>query len=130
MTPEIPTDRPTYESEIARYWFDDNGFLVSLSKHTTRTVDNITTNVALIKNITKNKPVPLLIYLTNSPVPDKRTRQFSAEQVPKIYSAMAMVANSGLSKLIMNMVFGFKKPPIPMRSFTNQKEAIDWLKQH
>lgn len=128
MTPETPKDRQIYESEIARYWIDDNGFLVSISKNITRTVENIGANVELVKRITNNKPVPLLIYLTNSPVPDKQTRKFSAEQVPNIYSAMAMVASSGLSKLIMNMVFGLKKPPIPMKSFSDSKAAIDWLK--
>lgn len=63
-----PTDRPVFEGEIASYWFDD-GVLVSLSKSPQRTVSNITGNVALVKSITGNKSVPLLIYLSKSPVP-------------------------------------------------------------
>ena len=50
-------------------------------------------------------PVPLLIYLANSPIPDKQTRKFSTEQLPVIYSAMAMVCKPGLSKFIMNTGF-------------------------
>src|SRR5689334_6464886 len=99
MTP--PTDRQIWEGEIATYWFE-NGFLVSLSKSTMRTVKTISDNVALIKSITNNKPVPLLIYLVNSPIPDKETRKFSTEQLPVIYKAMAMVSKPGLSKFIMN----------------------------
>ena len=125
---KIPTDRQTWEGEIATYWFD-NGILVSYSKSITRTVANITGNVSLVKQITNNKRVPLLIYLSNSPVPDKETRKFSTEQVPIIYSAMAMVSKPGLAKFIMNILFKFKPPPIPMKSFVDEDQAKEWLKK-
>jgi hypothetical protein len=70
------------EGEIADYWFDPTGILYSYSKNPKRTVENIRNNIALVKKITGNKKVPLLIYLSNSPVPDKETRKFSAEQLP------------------------------------------------
>jgi hypothetical protein len=126
---EIPTDRPIYEGEIATYWFDE-GILVSLSKNPKRTVANITGNVALVKSISGNKRVPLLIYLSGSPVPDKETRKFASEQLPIIYSAMAMVSIPGLSKFIMNILFSLKPPPIPMKSFTNDETAKEWLRQY
>jgi hypothetical protein len=125
---KIPTDRKIWEGEIATYWFDD-GVLVSLSKSPKRTVQLIANNVALVKQITDNKPVPLLIYLADSPIPDKATRKFSTEQLPVIYKAMAMVAKPGLSKLIMNILFSLKPPPIPMKSFTDPQKAAKWLKQ-
>jgi len=122
-----PTDREIYEGDIATYWFDE-GILVSLSKNPKRTIENIKANVELVKRITNNKPVPLLIYLSNSPVPDKAARKYSTEQLPVIYSAMAMVSKPGLSKFIMNILFALKAPPIPMKSFTDDKEAKAWLK--
>jgi hypothetical protein len=124
-----PTDRETYEGEIATYWLED-GILVSLSKSTLRTVENLTNNAALVAKITGNKPAPLLIYLANSPVPDKAARQFSTEQLPKSYKAMAMVSEPGLSSLIMSILFKFQKPPIPTKSFTDATEARAWLKQY
>lgn len=129
QVPTVPTDKPTFEGEIATYWFDD-GILVALSKSPRRTVANITGNVALVKQITGNKRVPLLIYLSDSPVPDKETRQFSTTQLPVIYSAMAMVSKPGLSKFIMNILFRLKPPPIPMQSFTDDKAAKAWLLQY
>ena len=126
---EPPKDKQIIKGEIADYWFEDS-ILISLSKSITRTVENIGRNVALVKQITNNKPVPLLIYLAPSPVPDKATRKFSTEQLPVIYSAMAMVSKPGLSKFIMNILFSLKPPTIPMRSFTDDKEAKEWLKQY
>ncbi len=125
---KIPTDRQIWEGQIATYWLD-NGILVSLSKSPKRTVDLIADNVAFVKQITNDTPVPLLIYLADSPIPDKATRKFSTEQLPIIYKAMAMVSKPGLSQFIMNILFSLKPPPIPMRSFTNDRQAKEWLKQ-
>jgi hypothetical protein len=124
----VPTDRPTYKGEIATYWFDE-GILVSLSTNTKRTVENITGNIALVKQITGNRIVPLMIYLTNSPIPDKATREFSAQQLPTVYKAMAMISKPGLAQFIMNLLFKLKQPPIPMKNFSNDAAAKEWLKQ-
>ena len=123
-----PENTQIYKGEIADYWFED-GILISLSKSIKRTVENISGNVALVKQITGNKPVPLLIYLSPSPVPDKATRKFSTEKLPEVYTAMAMVSKPGLAKLIMNILFRLKPPPIPIRSFSDDEEAKTWLKQ-
>ncbi|HEY4797677.1 MAG TPA: STAS/SEC14 domain-containing protein [Bacteroidia bacterium] len=123
-----PAGKQIFEGEIANYWFD-NDILVSDSKSIRRTVENIRGNVALVKQLTNNKKVPLLIYLKRSPVPDKATRKFSSEQLPVIYKAMAMVSEPGLAQLIMSILFKFRKPPIPMKSFFNDQDAKEWLKQ-
>ena len=124
-----PTNKPIFEGEIASYWLDE-GILVSLSKSTKRTVASITGNVALVRQITNNKKVPLLIYLKNSPIPDKETRKFAAEQLPNIYTAMAMVSKPGLAQLIMKILFKLQTPPIPMKNFTDDKAAKAWLRQY
>jgi len=124
----LPDNTQVIKGEIADYWYN-GGILYSWSKSTLRTVKNISENIALVKQITGNKKVPLLIYLSNSAVPDKETRKFSAEKLPEVYTAMAMVSKPGLAKLIMNMLFRFKPPPIPMKSFTDDKEAKEWLQQ-
>lgn len=117
------------KGEIADYRYGSDGILYSYSKSTLRTVKTISDNIALVKRITGNKIVPLLIYLSDSPVPDKETRRFSTKQLPNVYKAMAMVSKPGLSKLMMNILFRLKTPPIPMKSFTNDHEAREWLKQ-
>ncbi|MER3465525.1 MAG: STAS/SEC14 domain-containing protein [Chitinophagaceae bacterium] len=123
-----PNDKTIYEGVIADYWLED-GMLVSLSKLPKRTVALIRDNVQLVQSITGNKPMPLLIYLCNYPMPDKETRALSTEQLPKIYTAMAMVSKGGLAQFIMNLLFRFKQRPIPMKSFSNDADAKAWLKQ-
>ena len=105
------------KGEIADYYLDSDGILYSYSKNPRRTIKNISENIALVKQIIGNKIVPLLIYLCDS-------------QLPNVYKAMAMVSKPGLSKLIMNILFKLKQPPIPMKSFTDEKLAREWLKQY
>jgi hypothetical protein len=119
------------QGEIADYYYDEKeGILISYSKNPKRTVANISENIALVKRITNNKKVPLLIYLCNSPIPDKATQRFSTEQLPTVYTAMAMISTSGLAQFIMNLLFKFKKPPIPMKNFTDETAAREWLEQY
>lgn len=131
MNLNIPNHHtPIIKGEIADYYYSPEGILYSYSKNPKRTVKSISENIALVKQITGGKKVPLLIYLCDSPVPDKETRKFSAEQLPNVYTAMAMVSKPGLAQLIMNILFRFKPPAIPMKSFTNDTEALEWLKQY
>ena len=116
------------KGEIADYYFDQtDGILYAYSKKTKRTVQLIQENIKLVQSIVGNKPVPLLIYLCNSPVPDKATRTYSTQNLAKVYSAMAMVSKPGLSQYIMNILFRFSKPPIPMCSFVDDRKARKWL---
>ena len=124
-----PENIELIKGEIADYYYSPEGILYSYSKPTKRTVKTISENIALVKQITGGKKIPLLIYLSKSPVPDKETRKFSAEQLPNVYTAMAMVSSGGLAQFIMNILFKFKPPSIPMKSFSDDGEAKEWLKQ-
>ncbi|MCB9235149.1 MAG: STAS/SEC14 domain-containing protein [Bacteroidia bacterium] len=123
-----PENTQLIPGAIADYRLSPEGILFSYSKSIRRTVDLIRENVSLVQDITGGKPVPLLIYLCDSPMPDKATRKYSTEQLPVIYSAMAMVSRPGLSTFIMSLLFRLQSPPIPIRSFTDDQEALRWLR--
>jgi len=126
---KAPDNIQLIKGEIADYWYAPDGILYSYSKNPKRTIKNISENISLVKSITNNKIIPLLIYLSNSSVPDRATRKFAAEQLPNVYSAMAMVSKPGLSTFIMNILFSIKPAGIPMKSFTDDKKAKEWLAQ-
>jgi len=65
-------NNPLIHGEIADYYLDYNGILISYSKNIKRTIANITANIELVKSITQNKKVPLLIYLSKSPIPSRK----------------------------------------------------------
>jgi hypothetical protein len=125
------TENPEiFESEIGTYWFDRRGILISNSNKVRRNLENMRANVALIKRITDGKPACLIVHLTYSPKPDKQTLEYVARELPNIYRAMAMVSKSGIAKFIMSVLFKLKPPPIPMKSFSNESDARNWIMQY
>ena len=118
------------ETELGTYHFDPTGILICQSKPPLRTLENVKANIAAVKKFSGNKKVCLLIFLSPSGKPDKATRQYVASELPNVYKAMAMVSSSGLGKIIMNIIFRFNAPGIPMKTFSNEKDAREWLMQY
>ena len=115
------------ESELAKYWRVDPNTIYAESKPSNRTVETIASNVALVKSLNESKPVKLIISIAKSPVPDKATRELAAKELPLTYSAMAMIAPNKLTGFIINLIYGMKKPPVPMKTFSNFEEAHRWI---
>lgn len=115
------------ESELAKYWRVDSRTIYAESKPGKRTIETIASNVALVKSLNENKPVKLIITVAKSAVPDKKTRELAAKELPLTYSAMAMIAPGKLTGFIINLIYGLKKPPVPMKTFANFEEAHQWI---
>ncbi len=115
------------ESDLATYWEVEPGVFYAASKSTDRTIESIRENVALVKSLNQQKPVKLIIQIAKSKVPDKATRAFAAKELPLTYSAMAMITSNKLAGFIINLIYGLKKPPIPIKSFTSYEEAYAWI---
>lgn len=115
------------ESALARYWRVSEDLLYADSKPAVRTVQTISDNIRLVHELSENQPVKLIITIAKSPVPDKETRDFVAKQLPQVYSAMAMIAPNKLTGFIINLIYGLKKTPIPMKTFSNFEDAEKWI---
>jgi hypothetical protein len=125
-----PPNTEIHETEISTFWFDSSGILYSLSKSPTRTIENTRQNFELVKRISKNKKICHLTFLSKSGIPDKQTRTYVTSELPNVYKAMALVSKSGLGKVIMNILFGLKPPVLPMKTFSTEAKAKEWLKQY
>ncbi len=124
---ELTQGPPVGESELATYWRIDADTIYAASKPTNRTVETIASNVALVKSLNNNKPVKLIISIAKSAVPDKPTRELAAKELPLTYAAMAMIAPNKLTGFIINLIYGMKKPPIPMKTFSDFEAAQRWI---
>jgi len=118
-----------FTGPFGTYWFDDDGILNSSSNSVRRTLEAARENIALIKRMTQNRPVCLLVHVKYSPKPDRATRDLVSKELPNLYKAMAMVSPSGVGKLIMTVLFALKPPPIPMKTFSNELAAKKWLQK-
>jgi hypothetical protein len=125
-----PENAQLHEGDFATYWFDDEGILHSRSKSTLRTRENAERNFDLIRKISGGKKVCLLVYLAFTKKPDKETREYMVQGMPSVYKAMAIVSKFGLGNFVMALLFKFQKPVIPMKTFSDEAEAKEWLRQY
>lgn len=75
------------------------------------------------------KKAPLLITFDEFAIPPVETREFWSKKDACPYaSADAYIATTFGHKFIGNFYLKFDKPGRPTKIFSNEKEAVDWLK--
>ena len=128
---KIPENVEVSELPTSTTWIDENGICCSISKkHPPQTLEETKKGVEEFKKITKGKKVCLLIDTTNSTPSSKEVRDYAAEIFPDLVKAIAMVSKSALGRMIANLFFGLKPPPYPVKMFSEETEAKEWLKQY
>lgn len=60
---------------------------------------------------------------------DSKTRTYAAEQYRPHVAAAAILIDSKISSYFANIFLKFSKPKFPTRLFTNENEAVIWLKE-
>src|SRR6185295_7637637 len=127
---QAPDNVKIYEGELASFWFDEFGILCAVSKKVTRTIEKQKANYALIREITGNKRVCLLADNTVTYIQDEKTREYSATEMPELFKAMAVISNTIMGKAAAHLFQYFHGQPVPIKSFDQEKEAREWLKQY
>ena len=120
-------------------WLDDDGVLYSIPKPGVVPPETMTREETLEEmrkfkeavGLTNGKKACMILETNStSKPPKKEDRDFIAEQLNEITKAMAVISSSPLSRMIANLFFGLKPPVYPVRFFSNEKEAKEWIKQY
>lgn len=132
---EIPKNAKIIEWTTSFIWFDEDGVMYSKPKpgvpepELTRE-ESLQQMEAFKKMIGNQKVCMILETNSNSKPPKKEDRDFIADQLNQVVKAMALISSSPLSRMIANLFFGLKPPPYPVKFFSNEMEAKEWIKQY
>lgn len=118
-----------YETEIGTMWFDEDGILCQISKQTPRTMDRMKQHIYLTGQISHNKKVCVIADATHAAPSDKQVRDYIGIELQKSCKALAILSNSVLGTMIANILILLKGQVVPMKMFTDEKKAKEWLKQ-
>jgi len=131
---EIPKDAKTYDLTSSIMWFDKDGILFSIpkpGKPPELNKEEILKEMEKFKEIIGHKKVCMVSEANaNSRPPTKEERDFIAEVINEVTQAMAIVSTSPVARMIANLFFGLKPPPYPAKMFSNEKEAVEWIRQY
>lgn len=126
-----PENIQGYEFPTSTMWFDEHGILCTVAKKVPpQTVGEAKETMEEFRKLTGGKKVCLLSDSTDSPAIDKEMRDYAAAVMPEIAKAVAIISRSAVGKMAANLFFSIKKQPYPVKMFTDETEAKEWLKQY
>lgn len=128
---QIPDNVEIHELPTSVLWFDESGILCSVAKKVLQqTLEEAKKTMIDFNKITEGKKVCLLSDSTNSSPLNKEMRDYYAEVIPELVKAVAIISRSAVGRMAANLFFSIKKQPYPVKMFTDENEAKEWLKQY
>ncbi len=129
---QVPNSPHVFDLSAYWTWMGDDGIARTKVKPLAEiTLKEAEENSAVVNSFYKEKKYPLLVDARNIKSISKEARDhFSVQNRDTHVTAFAILIHSPLSRIIGNFFMGLNKPSVPAKLFTNEKEAIDWLKQY
>lgn len=101
-----------------------------------RTINNCSLDLETVKEMTKvgdewngSALCANLVDIRDMLFVDSKARAYGAEQYRPHVAGQAILVESRISSSFANLFLKFSQPKLPTRLFTNENEAITWLKQ-
>ena len=117
-------------TNIAKLWMgEDNIIRVFYTQNANITLENLQEAVAIYRELNDGKPCPVLTDIRHIKSITREAREYGAKpEISKMYTANATIVGSLVSRTIINFFLKFNKPLIPTKLFTDENEALAWLK--
>ncbi|MBN4071192.1 hypothetical protein JYT72_01650 [Crocinitomix catalasitica] len=127
-----PNNTKTYPTSNGYFRLTEDGILIFVyEKNAKDTLETAKENVTLGIELTNNKPYLILIDQRNVTDNSKAARNYYAHSDEvKSCIGVALLVDSGLSRVIGNFFIGLNKPPRPAKLFANEEMGLIWLRKH
>ncbi|MFH1682495.1 MAG: STAS/SEC14 domain-containing protein [Candidatus Woesearchaeota archaeon] len=109
------------EDQVARVFFSPNAQV---------TLQDAKDHFAACLKASRGERHPVLVDIRNLKSVEHPARKFFAdESFSKFTKASALLVGSPLSKVLGSFFIGLNRPPYPIRIFSSEDEALEWLKK-
>ena len=129
MTPQKNAE--VLELPTSTLWFEENGILCVNSKRSPpQTTEEQKQSLKTFFDFLNGRKVCLLLDVTLANPSSEEQRELASAEFPGFTRALAFLSGSALGKMVANIFFSIKKQPYPLKMFTDEAEAKEWLKQY
>ena len=131
---EIPNDVKVHDFASSHLWISKEGIVYSSPKtdaYRELSHEEIKMQMDNFRTIIGNKKVCIVLESNPKAKPTKKEqRDFIASELSSVVKAMALITSSPASRIIANLFFGFKPPAYPVKMFSDEAKATEWIKQY
>lgn len=112
-------------------WLGTDGICYTVVKpNVVVELQDATENSSSVKEVSGDTIYPLLVNLKEIKSISKEARDhFSMKNRTPGVNAIAMLVRSPVSRIIGNFFIGINRSVVPTKLFTDESEAVSWLKQ-
>ena len=117
------------ELEFAEAWLRADGILVYSPRPDLRIDLETAQQILILGKKLVDHPVPVLVHMGNVLRVTREARDlFASDDYTKVAEQSALLVTSPVSRVVSNFFVGLNKPLYPLRVFTDENDAIAWLK--
>lgn len=117
------------ETKYVKLWIEDGILFCRFTENLNVDLDIVKSSVESRINFSKGISYPLLIDMKGVRSFTKEAREYAGKEGIKLVKAGALVVDSALTKMLVNLFLLINKPNVPTKLFTDENEAKEWL-QH
>jgi len=116
-------------TRTAEMWKDENGiFWATILPDVKIDKEDIADNLLVTRNLTGNVPCLRVFDSRNNwNMTEEAENHYKSEDIPEKTIARAVLVNSVADKIIKSFLVKLYKPTVPLKFFTTEAEAVNWL---
>lgn len=116
------------EDQYAQYWMEND---IIFMRYRVKDMDLAAARKTVRKRLdTFIGRHPVVVDITQLKNVSKDVRQYlSSTEAQENLSAAAMISGSLVTRTMFDFFVNFNKPVIPLKMFSNQKDAVNWIEQ-
>lgn len=120
-------DPKKFKTKAGEVWQDEDGIIrIKTFPNSQMNLDDAKEGSRFVDKLRKGKGSVIFIDMRETASMDRESRKYYSELESNI--AVALLVESPLSKIIGNFFVGLNKTSYPLKIFSSEEKALDWLK--
>src|ERR1051326_3731076 len=127
-----PKSAEIFETPNSKYWFDEEDMLMVVMKNAAapELEEQKRQTEEFLAKLDGKKICCIIDFSNASYTPaSAESREYNNQQVTKMFKAIACVSHNVVTRMLAHLFLGFRTPPLPIKVFSNETEAREWLRQ-
>lgn len=123
-------DMKPFKTSISRVWIDELEIgRVEFLPKVRVTGDGVLDHFRACERFYPGRSIPVLVDIRNVGTVEREARVlFSGEVAMRLTRAAAVLVDSPVSRIIGKFFIGLNRPGYPIRMFSSEKKALEWLR--
>ncbi len=117
------------ENDFIKFWIEDDILYSQFKGQTIGTLENVKAIIDLRHEVSAGEKQYWCYDFGGIKTFDKVARDYADKNGQDYLHACAVILNSHITKFILNTFIILKNPEVPLKGFTNKRDAVHWLNE-